>query len=238
MGLPRSRSVGKGLNVFRRVSISSFNFFPYRIFNIFSASDPIGTRLNSTVDAEYAKTLSSITLTRATKSILRTLPDTLNAAPPSTGLFGSWNRSTLSNMYTASKDEVEAKSESEEVPDDAEALFGVQAEAKKLGASLANKARGGFEEKWKDLKKQAEDKMASEKKKEAEQQGNIERDRAERRMNALCEFGSVGESRFVDENLKERSKLIIALPSSRFYDTLADFNSHQSVHGVSVVARW
>jgi hypothetical protein len=159
------------------------------VFNIFSASDPIGTRLNSTVDAEYAKTLSSITLTRATKSILRTLPETLAAAPPSTGLFGSWTRSSLSSAVIA-KDGIVPNME--DLPDDAKAPPGMQAEAKKLGASLANKARGGFEEKWKELKAQAEEKWTP-KEKELEQQGDIERDRAERRMNALCEFGSVGE---------------------------------------------
>jgi hypothetical protein len=170
---------------------------PCSIFNIFSASDPIGTRLNSTVDAAHAKRLSSIPLVRATKSILRTLPDTLEAAAvQSGGIFGSWKRSSLINSYTA-KDETESQhnSASEDVPDDAEALFGVQAEAKKMGISFAKKARGGIEDKWKEYRNQNEDKMNEEstKGKEAENQGNVEQDRAERRMNALCEFGSVGK---------------------------------------------
>lgn len=166
------------------------------VFNIFSASDPIGTRLNSTVDAAYAKKLSSIPLARATNSILRTLPDTLEATAPSAGIFGSWKRSSLINSYTA-KDESESqqKSASEEVPDDAEGLFSVQAEAKKLGVSFAKKARGGIEDKWKEYKVQTEAQVNGEstKGKQTEDQGSREQDRAERRMNALCEFGSVGE---------------------------------------------
>lgn len=62
--------------------------------------------------------------------------------------------------------------------------------------AFANKARVGFEGKWKEVRAQREERLLEEKKRaqEAKDQSQTERNRAQRRMNALCEFGSVGKS--------------------------------------------
>lgn len=185
--------------------------WPSRIFNIFSASDPIGTRLNSTVDATYSKLLTSVPLARVTKALLRTLPDTLEAAAPSTGLFGSWGRSSAAyanaTMATTNINfdmAMQRDTSADDMPDGAEALFAEKAKIAeennddfaKRSIALAQRAKGGFEEKWKEIKAEKERKQAEDEKRlrEGKEQDLIERNRAERRMEALCELGCVGES--------------------------------------------
>jgi hypothetical protein len=131
-----------------------------RVFNVFSASDPIGTRLNSTVDATYAKMLTSIPLNRAIKSILRTLPDTLEAHAPSTGLFGTWGRSSASTVAAATaataaavaastSEAIAAKEDvDDDIPDDAEDLFSKEGgeEEVKRGFSFGKRTKAELEE--------------------------------------------------------------------------------------------
>lgn len=195
-------------------------FFVFSIFNIFSATDPIGTRLNSTVDAGYAKALTSIPLHRATKSVLRTLPGTLEAQTPSAGLFGGWGRSSAAAQGKGS-DTREGEAEAatgEDVPDDAESLFGEEGVGEEKKSTPRGK--GFFDDKRKSLqaeklKKQAEDSKRAE---EAAKQGKVERDRAERRMQALCEFGSVGEW---GTSISLREGSAQALTAASFFQTLS-----------------
>ncbi|KAL9933171.1 hypothetical protein V8E36_007889 [Tilletia maclaganii] len=65
-----------------------------RIANIFSLSDPVGTRLTPCVGSEYAATLGNVSLTTATTAILRSLPGGLDTPlPNNSGFFSSWGRS-------------------------------------------------------------------------------------------------------------------------------------------------
>ena len=209
----------------------------HSIFNVFSASDPIGTRLNSTVDATYAKSLRSVPLVRATKSILRTLPETLEPQAPSAGLFSTWGRSATPTASPAK--DPSATVPSDDAPDGAEALFGKpDGEEKKTNAAaaLGKRAKSGFEEKWKEIKAERENKKSEDRKQaqEAEEQGQVERNRAQRRMAALCELGCVGE-------WPQRSRAWVREEcrrpcfARRLCHSASDVDSDKPVHGVSLV---
>ncbi|CAD6941352.1 unnamed protein product [Tilletia controversa] len=87
-----------------------------RIANVFSLSDPVGTRLTPCVGSEYASTLKTISLTQATNAILRSLPGGLDTPMPNnSGFFGSWGRFSVSSTNNRSLDET---------ADMAEDLFG------------------------------------------------------------------------------------------------------------------
>ncbi|KAE8233851.1 hypothetical protein CF326_g1114 [Tilletia indica] len=87
-----------------------------RIANVFSLSDPVGTRLTPCVSSAYASTLKTVPLTQATTAILRCLPGGLDTPMPNnSGFFGSWGRSSVSSASTKSSDET---------ADMAEDLFG------------------------------------------------------------------------------------------------------------------
>lgn len=178
-----------------------------RIFNIFSASDPIGTRLNSTVDAVLAKDLKSVSLSRTVKSILRTLPDTqAPASAPPAGLFSTWTNRNSANDVDAP--------DGTDIPDDAESLFPESNESHRDKKGF--KPTDSLGRKWRDWKGKAEAKntstkieneekedngevkqkgskeyQASESTPSSEQNSEIALDRARRRMDALCELGCV-----------------------------------------------
>lgn len=86
-----------------------------RVANVFFTSDPIATRLNSTVDSKLSKNLKALDVKKAVNTILRSLPgsnqdDNLNESSPSISsgsrLFGGWNKSTQ-DVKPSGKDETE-----------------------------------------------------------------------------------------------------------------------------------
>ncbi|KAK0562158.1 hypothetical protein OC861_005461 [Tilletia horrida] len=100
-----------------------------RIANIYSLSDPVGTRLTPCVANEYASTLKMVSLTDATTAVLRSLPGGLDTPlPTNSGFFSSWGRSSV--VSTASRN-------SDENADMAEDLFG-KGKSKNDGSNNGN----------------------------------------------------------------------------------------------------
>ncbi|KAK0547250.1 hypothetical protein OC844_007170 [Tilletia horrida] len=119
-----------------------------RIANIFSLSDPVGTRLTPCVASEYALGLQNISLTQATTAILRSLPGGLDTPMPNnSGFFSSWGRSAGANKGTSANGggNSSRRSSTDETADMAEELFGSSKEqGKKRDAAAEDRSASWF----------------------------------------------------------------------------------------------